>query len=673
MAIISMQKIELVGLSSERGRILKLLHKIRCAEITGISKLENTNDYSDARLIDKYATKLNRLNFVFSFTKEMRNQAVKFNKHYSAIAKENEQFLLESGDTVKALAIYEVPKKPFSIGLPAVTYEKYEEISDKEADLLKVVDAIENANSKLIDIRSDLIRLNSTMEQLAPYTNIKAELSSFKDTRSTTIMLGVIPSNKSSMLTELKDSLTDIYIESYGYTKYEVVMVISSLDLKEEIITKLAEMDFIACGFDFDMTAEAKFEELKSQSSLLEKEKEDIVATVVCYDKFKSDFELLYEYYNVELKKAEADNQFKFTGSTFVMCAWVPLESAEELKAKLTKEFTVSVDLVEPAENEVVPTLTKNNSFVSPYEDITNMYSPPNQKEIDPNPFMAVFYFLFFGIMVSDAGYGIILSIIAFGMYKFAKPRKGEGKLVLVIGMGGISTFIWGIMFGGWFGMSLTPILFNPLEEPLAMLGMSLGLGVIQILFGMGIHAYALIKKGEWLDALCNIGGWYAVFLGLGLFAFSLVPNMESLSNIGVTLAIIGIVGVFVGGGLKSKKIVGKIFGGLGNLYGITGFLSDILSYSRLFGLGLATGVVGMVINQLASVALDLIPYGLGYIIVIPILIGGHVFNIGINTLGAYVHNSRLQYIEFFSRFYTGSGHQFVPFASQSKYIYIDK
>jgi len=672
MATVKMKKMTLIGLKSERSGILKNLHKMKCVEISSTENLEKTDKYSDIYLKDEISTKLSKMSFFFGFLKDARIQATKLSERYKKLTEGKEPEISDPDEVKKALIEYKPEKKPFSVGLPAVIYDEFENIVKKEEELFEIILETEKINGKLIDIKSDMIRLNSLMEQLTPYLMIDAKFSAFHDTKNVAIMLGIVPNNKLPVVEALVTSFDETELNIYNSKKYSAIVTITSITQKESILTRLVEADYVPASFNFDMTAQDKYDECKEKYRSLEDEKEKIISDAMGYEKFVRDLEILYDYYLLELKKAEADEKFRFTGETFTMECWFPMEVEEDVINFLSKNYTVYTETREPYEDEVAPTLNRNGKIVSPYEDITNMYSVPSYREIDPNPFVAIFYFLFFGIMVSDAGYGIILAIGAYFLYRYAKPRKGEGKLLLVIAMGGVSTFIWGVMFGGWFGITWKPLLFNPMDDPLAMLGLSLGLGLFHIMFGMGIHAVALFREKKYADAIFNIFGWYTVFLGLGLYALSAVPGLSVMKNIGMIAAIIGVIGVFLGGGVGKKGIFGKIGGGLGNLYNVTGLLSDILSYSRLFGLGLATGVVGMVINQLATVAVGLLPFGLGYIIAIPILLGGHIFNIGINTLGAYVHNSRLMYIEFFSKFYTGSGHQFVPFGANTKYIYID-
>jgi V/A-type H+-transporting ATPase subunit I len=290
---------------------------------------------------------------------------------------------------------------------------------------------------------------------------------------------------------------------------------------------------------------------------------------------------------------------------------------------------------------------------------ITEQYSLPNSRGIDPNLIMAPFFVMFFGMMVSDAGYGIVLALSTAIALLVLKPQGGMGKMLGLLCLGGVSTFIWGAIFGGWFGVNLKPLWFNPLDNPLQMLIFCLILGVIQLYVGIGLQAYKNIREGKYLDALFDQGLWY-IFLS-GLMMMALPP----LAVIGKFMAIGGALGLVATQGRTEKGIVKKLINGVLSLYNVTGFLGDVLSYSRLFALGLATGVIGTVVNAMSSM---LGGSFIGNILMVFFMIFGHTFNIAINVLGAYVHSSRLQYVEFFGKFFEGDGKPFVPFKTLSKY-----
>jgi V/A-type H+-transporting ATPase subunit I len=293
---------------------------------------------------------------------------------------------------------------------------------------------------------------------------------------------------------------------------------------------------------------------------------------------------------------------------------------------------------------------------------ITDLYSPPGKRDFDPNVLVSVFYFIFFGMMISDAGYGIVLTGLGFWALKALKPKGMLKKLLGLIALGGISTTFWGVMFGGWFGdlLPAKPIWMNPLDDPMSLLIFSFILGIVQIFVGLGAAAYKNIKAGRVLDAVFDQGLWAVLLVGLIMFAF---PQLGGTAKI---ISIAGAAGLVLTQGRNKKNILGKLMSGVLSLYDVTGYLSDVLSYSRILALGLATGVIAMVVNTMAKMlGFNII----GYLLMTVALIIGHTFNIAINALGAYVHSSRLQYVEFFSKFYEGGGRTFSPFVLKTKYI----
>ena len=335
-------------------------------------------------------------------------------------------------------------------------------------------------------------------------------------------------------------------------------------------------------------------------------------------------------------------------------------------------------------EGEEAPVLLHNTGAIYPFEAITNLYALPEYKEIDPTKWLAPFYFIFFGMMLSDAAYGIIMAVACFIINKKFRLEGMMKKLINMFFWCGISTAIWGALFGGWFGdlptvaaktffgidnFAIKPIWFNPVNDPMKLLIFSFILGGIHLFLGMGIQAYMLIRDGKPLDALFDIGLWYVLLVGLVLFGVGGKIG-PAFATAGKYMSIIGVVGILLTGGRRKKGIFGKITGGLGSLYDITSYLADILSYSRLLALGLATGVIAQVINTMGSLAGGGIK---GSILLIVVAVFGHLFNIAINALGSFVHASRLQYVEFFGKFYKGGGSAFEPFDKKTKYVDIVK
>jgi V/A-type H+-transporting ATPase subunit I len=382
----------------------------------------------------------------------------------------------------------------------------------------------------------------------------------------------------------------------------------------------------------------------------------------------------------IRLDKEKVRSRLLKTKKTFFIEGWVPARVTEKAAAIL-EENGCYYRFRDPEEGEDVPVLMENKNFFVPFESITEMYSLPDYRGFDPTSIFAIFYAIFFGIMLSDAGYGILMAVACFIVLKKYDLEGGAYKLIKLFFWCGISTTFWGAMFGGWFGdffqvfakvafgkeLVIEPIWFNPINDPMKLLIFSLGLGIVHIFLGMGIKAYMLIRNGKWFDAICDVGFWYLLIIGLiaWLGGGMILPG-SPIGEIGKWMSIAGAAGLLLTGG-RNNKGIGKITGGLGALYNITSYLSDILSYSRLLALGLATGSIASVINMMGSMVGDnLVIKG---IVLTLVFIVGHALNMAINVLGAYVHTNRLQFVVLFSKFYEGGGKAFEPLKFNTKFF----
>jgi V/A-type H+-transporting ATPase subunit I len=348
---------------------------------------------------------------------------------------------------------------------------------------------------------------------------------------------------------------------------------------------------------------------------------------------------------------------------------------------------------VEEADGDDVPVLLQNNAFSSPAEGVLESYSLPGKGEIDPTSIMSVFYYVFFGLMLADAFYGAIMFFVCFILTKkYKNMSPGLYKNLKLFMFCGISTCFWGIMFGGYFGDVVTVIAkvffntdftipavwFVPLNDPMRMLMFSFVLGLIHLFIGLGIKGYQLIKNSGIKDFIYDVIFWFALLIGLIIMllpseifasiAGSPINIPAVIVKIGQGLAIIGALGIIITNGRSSRNWGKRLMKGAYELYGISGWLSDVLSYSRLMALGLASGVIASVFNQMGSMGGSSI---FGAIVFVIVFLVGHALNLGINLLGSYVHTNRLQFVEFFGKFYEGGGEAFKPFASNTKYIQV--
>lgn len=654
MAIVEMKKLKLIGLSSEKDKILNRLLSTGGIQLKPTKEVELTVKRADENRREKTLSTFARLSFAIEFL--------------------HEQTLIRKSYAKKdATDTFKEPKKPFFAVRKEVSGSEFEGISLEEIEILEIVETLEKMSARLTSLKSEKNSCLAEIDSLKNYECFNEKFSIAKNTKSVTFLLGVIKNSAINQLNALKEKYTaDISIFSPEKSLTPMFCAVINEEA-DAFFSELTALGFNRCPYSEDITAKEKINKIKKRLTQISTESKKITFDAVEYNKNLDNIKLLYDNEKFILEKIEADSEFAKTSSTFILEGFVPVTAqvlVEKAINKATKNVVVMFEDVEKEDNP--PTLCHNNAVVSAYESITNMYSPPSYYEKDPNIFVCIFFFIFFGFMLGDAGYGLILAIGGALLLKFVKMETPMRRMIVLFTLGGVSTIIWGAVFGGWFAIDNIGFLqylcwFNPMDEPILMLAVALGLGCVQIVFAMGIRAKDLIKEGNIVDAVFEIFSWYALFIGIGLFAVSIfVPQILYLNYVAYSIIGIGLI-MIIYGGSRHHKGFSKIIKGLGALYGIVNYVSDILSYSRLFGLGLATGAIGMVMNQLAGMVMNSIPV-VGVIFGVVILVVGHLFNMGINLLGVYVHDSRLQFVEFFGKFYKGNGQLFVPLGSKLKY-----
>lgn len=376
---------------------------------------------------------------------------------------------------------------------------------------------------------------------------------------------------------------------------------------------------------------------------------------------------------SVRINREEGRSRLLDTEKTFLLEGWVPAEKWPELESQL-KNYPCAWELRDPTEEEYpkVPVKLKNNWFTRPLSMVTEMYSLPAYNGLDPNPLMAPFFILFYGIMMADMGYGLLMMIASVVVLKKSRPRAGMHNFFALLGLCGVSTFIMGAVTGGFFGDFIPqllklinpestfvwfwPTLFTPLEDTMMILVGAMALGFVQILVGMAISFVKKLRRGKVMDAIWEEVTWWVVFAGL------------ALAILGVTNLVIILGGVMVvAGPILTEKGFGKITGIFGSLYNhVTGYFGDILSYSRLMALMLAGSVIAQVFNTLGA-----IPGNVVIFIIISML--GNALNFALNLLGCYVHDLRLQCLEYFNKFYEDGGKPFRPMKLDTNYYDVVK
>ena len=544
--------------------------------------------------------------------------------------------------------------------------------------ILHAIDAADEINSRAAELaakNAEKSRLVAFRENLVPWKGLRSPLDCPQG-KYFEIRLLTTPSQipradiEQAVYAECELSHLEFISED---RELHYVMLICHSSEREKSWDALKNFGAAAVKFrGIQTTAAEKIRETDKKIKEIEFAISELEEKFTSDDKLYDEFLIAEDSLSARLACEAGAEKTAETEKTFLLEGWCPARE-EKMLSEFFDANGCAYEFTEPTEDDVPPTLTYNTRMIQPFNVITNMYSPPAYRGIDPNPMMAPFFTLFFGIMLSDAGYGLLLALFgAFALIKL-KPRGGFKSFMQLAVICGISTVMWGVLFGGFFGDAIpsiyklftgkelgfdTALWFNPMNDPMKMLIFSMLLGGVQIVVSMAIKAYMMIRDGDILGAIFDIGFWW-VAIGGGIYAF--VGDMK----IGLTIALAGAVGLILTQGRAKKNIIMKFFSGVLSLYDVTSYLSDVLSYSRLLALSLSTAVVASVINTMGSLT--------GVWMFFPIFIFGHLFNIAINLVGSFVHSARLQYVEFFGRFYESGGELFSPLCINTKNVDIIK
>lgn len=580
-------------------------------------------------------------------------------------------------------------------GKKLVDAKVHEEVIRKREELLKLVIRIQVLDKEKAENKAEILKLENRIESLVPWLSLDIPMNA-TGTKKTSVILGSIPGQAdiSGIYEILADAAPEVEAaDAYVISSGQDMTCIAVICLKQEeqsIEEALRSRGFSRIAQNSAKTPAGETEELRQEIKEKENRISQIEQEVIRLAEQREEIYLLADYYRVRAEKYEVLGEIPQSANTFVLSGYVPHRDVEKVKRVLESKYDCAIDVEELKEEEEPPVLLKNNKFSASAEGVLESFGLPKKGEIDPTAIMSVFYVFLFGLMLSDAAYGAIVSI-ACGVLILKFPRMSEGmkKSIQLFFWCGLSTLFWGIMFGGYFGdvinvvsrtffgheVGIKALWFVPLNNPMKLLIYSMVFGLIHLFTGLGIKGYMCIRDKKYVDFLCDVVLWYVFLFGLILL---LIPTdiFASIAQVQITFppvvnaiakwaSILGAVGIVLMSGRANKNFGLRIALGAYDLYNVTGWLSDVLSYSRLLALGLATGVIAQVVNQMGSMGGKSV---FGVILFVIVFIIGHVFNIAINLLGAYVHTNRLQYVEFFGKFYEGGGRAFHPFRENTKY-----
>ena len=632
-----MKHLRLLGMESEREALLKAMQDMECVEISSIDGSEEALKSGFAKPDDKALM-----------------SAQEASRAYRTALASLDRFAPEKKGMFR---------KRQGVSRAAFFSAESEENARTAAEM------INKDTRRLGEIESERTKNEALRATLAPWLTVDAPLGGANGALSMffgTVGLNVTGDALKALADSLDGLLTWQQASSDRSLRYLLVMCHGSV--KERALSALRDLGFSTVSFR-GMTGTAKENDKTLTENLvaLEKERQEIEQRIAGLGGKRETLLEASDRAAIVLRREEAKSRLVGTDKVFLLEGWLPADRCAEIE-KTLKPFTCAIETREPTEDEYpqVPVQLKNNKLTRPLNMVTEMYSLPAYGTLDPNPLMAPFFILFYGIMMADMGYGLLMMIASVIISKKYRPKGTSGELFSLLGLCGISTFIMGALTGGFFGDFLTqlvaivspgtvfalPKLFDPLDDLTMILIGSMALGMVQIVTGMAISLIEKCKRKKFLDAFFEEITWWIVFIGIALLALGK----------GVAVLYVGCALVLLGPIVQGKGW-GRLTGVFGSLYNhVTGYFGDILSYTRLMALMLAGSVIAQVFNMLAAMPGNVIAF-----IIISML--GNAMNFGLNLLGCYVHDLRLQCLEFFNKFYVDGGKPFRPMTLDTEYV----
>ena len=632
-----MKHLRLLGMESEREALLKAMQDMECVEISSIDGSE---------------------------------EALK-----SGFAKPDDKALMSAQEASRAYRTALASLDRFAPEKKGM-FRKRQGVSraaffsaESEENARTAAETINKDTRRLGEIESERTKNEALRATLAPWLTVDAPLGGADGALAVffgTAGLNVTDDALKALADSLDGLLTWQQASSDRSLRYLLVMCHGSV--KERALSALRDLGFSTVSFR-GMTGTAKENDkaLAENLAALEKERQEIEQRIAGLGGKRETLLEASDRAAIALRREEAKSRLVGTDKVFLLEGWLPADRCAALE-KALEPFTCAIETREPTEDEYpqVPVQLKNNKLTRPLNMVTEMYSLPAYGTLDPNPLMAPFFILFYGIMMADMGYGLLMVIASVIISKKYRPKGTSGELFSLLGLCGISTFIMGALTGGFFGDFLTqlvaivspgtvfalPKLFDPLDDLTMILIGSMALGMVQIVTGMAISLIEKCKRKKFLDAFFEEITWWIVFIGIALLALG---KGAAVLYVGCALVLLG--------PIVQGKGWGKLTGVFGSLYNhVTGYFGDILSYTRLMALMLAGSVIAQVFNMLAAMPGNVIAF-----IIISML--GNAMNFGLNLLGCYVHDLRLQCLEFFNKFYVDGGKPFRPMTLDTEYV----
>ena len=646
MAIAKMNKVMLIAPTDKQNDLLDAIQELQSLEVTSLEQAKELFTENSIALQEADAEEMNALQ-------------QKFEGIHAAIT-----FVEKNQKQPSLIQKLKTPREQFALS------ELQKEVQNWDTDaLVEHVESIRNTLRKKDDELKELREKEALLRKWSALDFYPKDI--FKHPYTKTKM-GTIPqATDNAYLDGLKESEL-ISVHEVYHTREEIGLLVTyPRKAQQAAKEELAKAHFSIVWYAFEEAPSVELEKnLKAQQAVVDAKKKVL-------DDLQEEKDLLRQLqlssevtYN-ELQKEQAKNGLVNGQHVFVLQGWLTTKAVEDVEVQLKEKLGEGEHVFLPLEiaeeeYEEVPTVLENNAFLQPFENLTEMYGLPKYGELDPTPYTAPFYLVFFGMMAADLGYGALLWLGTFIMLKFFHFDKGMNRNLKFFHLLSYPVMIWGIIFGSAFGADLP---FQPLslsKDLITIMILSIIFGVIQIMVGLSLGAYSNLKKKAYVDAYTSHLGWLAIITGIILYVLgSMVLNISWIATIGSSIAIIAAVAIVVVTVLSSENKWGGLASGLYNLYGISGYVADVVSYTRLMALAVSGGSIASAFNMLVGFLPPVARFTAGIFLIVAL----QGLNIFLSFLGAYVHGLRLQFVEFFGKFYDGGGHALKPFKTYEKYV----
>lgn len=544
----------------------------------------------------------------------------------------------------------------------------------------QVYNELKEINSQISSLDSEYLKCISDIELNQCWDKLEGKIKDYTNLNYVTCIFG-------SISNQFKNEITDKFSKDFELSNVQILnttqqdtffVIIVHNNIKQQAFEFLKSKGFNFQVFSYEEKVSDYLKNLENRKQEILNQKEELKNKIEKFKTKYTELQYAFEFYNSTTVQSSVSQNFLESDSFLICRGYIEEENTVILENYLLEavgnKFYVEFKDVKLDDSSDVPVKLSNGPMIAPFEGVVEMYSNPSYSEVDPTPAISLFFVIFFGMMLADVGYGLIVALGAAFLYAKSKTvqKKNTYRLFIFVG---ISTIVWGVLYGAYFGDFLErylnikpPVFLNVNTQVMTIFGIAVAFGFIHLTLALIMKGIVYFKNGRKLEVLFDVLPWLLIIFGVIVMALQGVVPVFSI-KLGAGMLIAGILILLFTQGREADNLVGKIAGGVYGVYGITGYIGDVISYSRLLALGLASGFIANAFNIMGQ----LIPFPFNIVITPLMLIPLHLFNVAINALGTFVHSARLQYLEFFGKFYSGGGRKFTPFKYTDKYIRIKK